>query len=111
MFDVTRKPNSMSFEDSVEELSTLNGITIGHLDGKPEIFFSSKTVAAFENARYAMMQPERQETTYEKYNEGYNVELHAQCNSCGNPCALEDNFCSCCGRRFRKEKGNGCPQE
>lgn len=103
MFDPNVKPNDMSFEDALVEMSTLNGITICTLDGKPEIFFSSKMVAAMEIARYAMMQPERQETTYEEYNQGYTVELHAQCNSCGNPCALEDNFCSCCGRRFRKD--------
>lgn len=107
MFDPNVKPNDMSFENALKEMQSLDGITIGKLDDEPTIFFSSKMVAAMEIARYAMMQPERQETTYEEYSQGYSVELHAQCNSCGNPCALEDNFCSCCGRRFRKEKHNG----
>jgi predicted amidophosphoribosyltransferase len=57
-----------------------------------------------ELARWALMQPARQETTYEEYSHGHSVELHAQCNSCGNPCAIEDNFCSCCGRPFKKER-------
>ena len=108
MFDPNVKPNDMTYEEALAEMSSIKGIFLGTLDGKPEIFFSSKMVAAMEIARYALMQPERQETTYEEYNEGYNVILHAQCNSCGNPCAIEDSFCSCCGRRFRKGKGNGC---
>ena len=107
MFDPNVKPNDMSFEEALSEMQSLNGITIGTLDGSPEIFFSSKMVAAMEIARYALMQPERQETTYEKYNQGHTVKLHAQCNFCGTPCALADNLCSNCGRRFRKEKSHG----
>ena len=103
MIDPNVKPNNMSFEDALKEMQSLNGITIGKLDGEPTIFFSHNMVAAMEVARYALMQPERQETTQETYGEGYSVTLTAQCNSCGNPCAKEDVFCSACGRRFKKE--------
>lgn len=108
MFDPNVKPNDMSFEDALSEMQSLNGITIGTLDGAPEIFFSSKIVAAMEVARYALMQPERQETKCETLDECSNITVNAQCMACGTPCTTSDNFCSHCGRRIKGVVENGC---
>lgn len=111
MFDANVKPNNMSFEAALEEMQSLNGITIGTLDGKPTIFFSHNMVAAMEIARYALMQPERQETEQLTLKTPEIVTLYRQCTSCGHACSNNDNFCSHCGRRFKEVIKNGCTKE
>lgn len=111
MFDPNVKPNDMSFEEALQEFQSLKGIFLGTLDDQPEIFFSSKMVAAMEIARYALMQPERQETKCETLDECSNITVNAQCMACGTPCTTSDNFCSHCGRRIKGVVENGCTKE
>ncbi len=111
MFDPNVKPNDMSFEDALKEMQSLNGITIGKLDGEPTVFFSHNMVAAMEIARYALMQPERQETKCETLDEYSHITVNAQCMACGAPCTTMDNFCPNCGRRIKGVVENGCAKE
>ena len=111
MFDPNVKPNNMSYEEALQEFQSLKGIFLGTLDDQPEIFFSSKMVAAMEIARYALMQPERQETEQLTLKTPEIVTLHRQCTSCGHACSNNDNFCSHCGRRFNEVIKNGCTKE
>lgn len=94
------KPNDMSYEDAVQELTSLNGLRIGEIDGKPEIILTHKFAQALELARYTLNMPERQETGRDVLKE-WSVTLNGQCHSCGYPVSTEDNFCSNCGRKFR----------
>jgi hypothetical protein len=111
MFDPNVKPNNMSYEEALQEFQSLKGIFLGTLDDQPEIFFSSKMVAAMEIARYALMQPERQETQCEVVDEPSTMTVNAQCMACGIPCSTSDNYCPHCGRRLKGVVENGCTKE
>ena len=111
MFDPNVKPNDMSYEEALKEMQSMKGIFLGTLDDEPEIMFTSKMVAAMEIARYALMQPERQETKCETLDETSTISLNAQCVACGTPCTTVDNFCSHCGRKFAGVIENGCTKE
>jgi hypothetical protein len=111
MFDPNVKPNNMSYEEALQEFQSLKGIFLSTLDDHPEILFSSKMVAAMEIARYALMQPERQDTAMKQFCKPEQITVHGQCLACGTPVSSSDNYCSHCGRRFTKEVFNGRSKE
>ena len=107
----TTRPNTMSCEDAVRELSTLQGVQISYFSGNPEIVFTHQFAQALELARWALMQPERQETTCEVVDEPSTMTVNAQCMACGIPCSTSDNYCPHCGRRLKGVVENGCTKE
>lgn len=105
------KPNDMSFEDAHKELSTLDGLKISYFSGQPEIVFSHKLAQALEIARWALSQPERQDSAMDEWAKPEQITVTAQCIQCGMAVSAADNYCSHCGRRFSKEAYNGRTQE